>query len=260
MAVTALLRDHWPEYLSEALGLGLFMLSACVFGVLLFHPAAAGPQHIPSPMLRLALMGLIMGLTAVGNIHAPWGKRSGAHLNPAVTLAFYRLGRVTRPDAVAYIVAQFVGGALGTGLSVWMLGDWLANPAVDYVVTVPGPQGIAVAFTAELGITFLLVFIVLHVASAPGLARATGLVAGALVALFISVEAPLSGMSMNPARTVASAVWSGHAPALWLYFIAPVIGGQLAVTGFLRLHGTRRTLCAKMIHDRRVHCIFCGHR
>ncbi len=254
------MRTPWTEYLAEALGLGIFMISACVFGVLLFHPAAAGVRHIPDPMARGALMGLAMGLTAMVNIYAPWGKRSGAHLNPAVTLAFLRLGRMRPRDAVGYMAAQFIGGAAGTGLSVWLLGQRLADPAVNYVVTVPGAQGVAIAFGAELAISFLLVFIVLHVSSAPGIAPATGVVAGALVALFITFETPLSGMSMNPARTVASALWAGQAPALWLYMVAPVIGMLLAVAGFRRLAGSRRSACAKLIHDPRVYCMFCHHR
>lgn len=254
------MKTPWAEYLAEALGLGIFMISACGFGVLLFHPDAAGVRHIPDPMARFALMGLLMGLTAVVNIYAPWGKRSGAHLNPAVTLAFLRLGRMRPRDAAGYMVAQFLGGAAGTGLAAWLLGAWLADPAVNYVVTVPGVQGVAVAFGAELAISFLLVFIILHVSSAPGLAPATGIVAGALVALFITFETPLSGMSMNPARTVASALWAGQAPGLWLYLVAPVTGMLLAVALFTRLASARRAGCAKLIHDPRVYCMFCGHR
>lgn len=253
------MRTPWAEYLSEALGLGIFMVSACGFGVLLFHPAAAGVRHIPDPMARFALMGLMMGLTNVVNIYAPWGKRSGAHLNPAVTLAFLRLGRMRPRDAAGYMAAQFLGGAAGTGLAVLTLGPRLADPAVNYVATVPGAQGVAVAFGAELAISFLLVFVILHVSSAPGLAPATGVVAGVLVALFITFETPLSGMSMNPARTVASALWAGRGPALWLYVVAPVLGMLLAADGFHRLHGARRRACAKLVHDPRVYCMFCGH-
>ena len=108
-------RDHLPEYAAEAFGLGLFMMSACGFGVLLFHPASPVPAALPSLMLRSALMGLAMGLTCVLNMYSPWGRRSGAHLNPSVTLAFYRLGKLSRKDAVGYILAQFVGGLAGTG-------------------------------------------------------------------------------------------------------------------------------------------------
>src|SRR5215813_10097299 len=77
---------HWPEYLMEAAALGLFMLSACVFGVVLGHPASALVQALPNPLVRRILGGIAMGVTAVGIISSPWGKRSGAQMNPALTL------------------------------------------------------------------------------------------------------------------------------------------------------------------------------
>jgi len=88
------IRGHWPEYLTEAAGLGLFMLSACVFTTLLEYPGSPAHQAIADPFLRRVLIGIAMGLTAVGLIYSPWGQRSGAHLNPSVTLAFWRLGKV----------------------------------------------------------------------------------------------------------------------------------------------------------------------
>ncbi|MGH7704000.1 MAG: aquaporin, partial [Gemmatimonadales bacterium] len=109
-----LVRRHYPEYLLEAFGLGLFMISACAFGVLLFHPASPVIAWLPDPLPRRGLMGLAMGLTAVVNIYSPWGRRSGSHLNPAVTLAFWRLGKVDPRDLGGYVAAQFAGGVLGT--------------------------------------------------------------------------------------------------------------------------------------------------
>src|SRR6516164_6460440 len=74
--------EHWPEYLMEAAELALFMISACSFTVLLEHPASPVHQMLPNPLLRMALVGIAMGLTLLGLIHTPWGKRSGAHMNP----------------------------------------------------------------------------------------------------------------------------------------------------------------------------------
>src|SRR5574342_342866 len=93
---------HWPEYLMEAGGLGVFMLSACAFTVLLFHPESAMRQVVESPLVRRMLMGLAMGLTAVALVYSPWGRRSGAHLNPVVTFTFWRLGKIAGRDAVFY--------------------------------------------------------------------------------------------------------------------------------------------------------------
>jgi aquaporin Z len=92
------MRAHWPEYVSEAAGLGLFMVSACVFATALSHPASRLVQALPDPLVRRMLMGLAMGTTAVALIYSPWGRRSGAHLNPATTLTFWRLGKVATPD------------------------------------------------------------------------------------------------------------------------------------------------------------------
>ena len=249
-------RIHLAEYGYEALGLGLFMISACGFGVLLFHPASPVVQSIPREFPRRAIMGLAMGLTLVMNIYSPWGRRSGAHLNPAVTLTFLRLGKVKRHDAVWYIAAQFAGGLLGTAMAAWLLRRWIADPAVNYVATVPGMSGILPAFVAEVGISFLLMLVVLTVTNTPQLARFTGFIAGSLVALYITFESPISGMSMNPARTTGSAafaqVWTGS----WIYFLAPLLGMLLAAECHVRLLAVRRTACAKMYHDA-GHCIFC---
>ena len=103
------LRAHWPEYLIEAWGLGTFMLSACVFATLIEHPGSPVRGLAGDPLLRRIGIGLAMGLTAVGIIYSPWGGRSGAHLNPALTFTFYRLGKIDRVDAVFYGVFQFLG-------------------------------------------------------------------------------------------------------------------------------------------------------
>jgi glycerol uptake facilitator-like aquaporin len=102
----AALKEHWPEYLMEAAGLGIFMVSACVFGALLEYPVSPVHQTIRDPIVRRILMGLARGLTAVGLIYSPWGKQSGAHFNPAITLTFCWLGKVKAWDACFYTVAQ----------------------------------------------------------------------------------------------------------------------------------------------------------
>lgn len=257
--VVARLQDHWPEYLSEALGLGLFMISASAFGVLLEHPDSPARQALPDAFTRRALMGLAMGLTAIALIYSPWGKRSGAHYNPAVTLTFFRLGKVARADAYAYIVAQFIGGALGVAVASWTLGSRLAYPSVNYVVTRPGAFGAAVALVSEIVITALLMTVVLRV-SASRWTKATGVCAAICVALFITFEAPLSGMSLNPARTFASALGERDWTALWIYFVAPPIG-MLSAAYFTTRGGTRpRKACAKLDHDPAHRCIFCEHQ
>lgn len=250
-------RFHPLEYGAEALGLGLFMLSAAVFATLLGHPGSPLHPGWAHPWMVRAPMGLAMGATAVALIYSPFGQRSGAHLNPATTLAFYRLGKIHGRDAVAYGVAQFAGGLLGIALGRLILGRALADPAVDYVTTRPGSHGVAVAFVAEAAMTFLLMFLVLVVSNSRW-ARLTGGCAGLLVMLYITFEAPLSGMSMNPARTFASAFAAGDLAFLWLYFTAPPLGMLLAAEIFVR--SRRETICAKLHHTHRYPCIFrCGY-
>jgi len=257
----AALKHHWPEYLMEAAGLGLFMLSACAFATLLEHPASPVRQAIAAPLLRRIPMGLAMGLTAVSIVHSPWGKQSGAHLNPSLTLTFLRLGKVAPWDALFYVVAQFIGGVLGVRLASMLLGYVLADPTVNYVATVPGAYGVGVAFLAEVVISGVLMTVVLTVSNTPNLARFTGLCAGALVATYITVEAPLSGMSMNPARTFGSGLAAQAWTALWLYFTAPPLGMLLAAELYLRWPGARQVVCAKLHHHNNKRCIFrCGYQ
>jgi aquaporin Z len=235
---------HWPEYLMEAAGLGTFMVSACLFGVLL--------KDVPGLPGRM-LGGVAMGLTAVAIISSPWGQRSGAHLNPALTLTFLSLGKIAAWDAVFYIAAQFAGGIAGVLLCSLILGEPLAR--VQYVATVPGPDGPWVAFAAEFAISFLLVAIVLSFGNSR-LSSLTPWVAGFLVAAYITVESPLSGMSMNPARTVGSAFAAGIWTAIWVYFAAPALAMLAAGQTYRQWRGAHRVFCAKLHHHNDKRCIF----
>jgi len=248
---------HWPEYLIEAAGLGLFMVSACGFAVLFEYPGSAVHQAVPEPWLRRVLIGVAMGATAISIIYSPLGKRSGAHLNPAVTLTFLRLRKVEPWDAAFYVVAQFTGGALGVLLACTVVGQMrIADPAVSYVVTLPGAAGRWVAFVAETAISLGLMLVVLTVSNRRGLNRYTGLFAGALVAVYISVEAPLSGMSMNPARTFASALSAHVWTDVWIYFLAPPLGMLSAAELYRSLRGSESVLCCKLHHENDSRCIF----
>lgn len=251
------LARHWPEYLMEAAGLGLFMVSACVFAAALEHPASPVRQALDDAFLRRLLMGLAMGGTAVAIIYSPWGKQSGAHLNPAVTLTFLRLGKIAPWDAVFYTAAQFAGAAAGVLLSAWLLGvSLIADPHVNYVVTLPGEAGVGVAFAAEAAIAFGLMLTVLVLSNRHSLNRYTGLAAGLLVALYITFEAPLSGMSINPARSFGSAAVAQLWQDLWLYFTAPPLGMLLAAELYRRVKGSNAVLCCKLNHENDKRCIF----
>src|SRR5262249_31322943 len=114
--------EHWPEYFMEAAELGLFMISACFFSVLLGYAGSPIRLAVPDPFARRLLSGLAMAATALAIIHSRWGKRSGAHMNPALTLTFLRLRKLEPADAFFYILAQFVGGIGGVAVSSLLLG------------------------------------------------------------------------------------------------------------------------------------------
>ena len=250
---------HLPEYLMEAALLGLFMISACTFTVMLQHPASPLHGAIPDPFVRRLLTGLAMGGTAILLIYSPWGKQSGAHMNPAITLTFTRLGKVAPHDALAYVVAQFAGGIGGVLIARTALGGLLAHRNVGYAATLPGRWGTPVAFLAEAAISCLLVLVILSVSNHPRRAAYTGVCAGLLVAAYITVEAPVSGMSMNPARTFGSAFFAGNWTALWIYFTAPLLGMLAAAQLYLARHGRQGVACAKLHHQNSKRCIFCEY-
>lgn len=251
------LRAHWPEYLIEAWALGMFMVSAGVVTVLVEHPDFGIAERVGSADVRRGLIGLAMGLTAVALIYSPWGRRSGAHMNPAVTLTFWRLGRIQNADAGFYVVAQTAGGLLGVLLVLACFGERFSAAPVSYVATQP-VRGAGVAFVLEFVISCGLMLTVLVFSSRARLAPYTGLAAGALVALYIALEAPYSGMSMNPARSLASALPAGLYGDLWIYFLAPSLGMLSAAA----LHGALAVPvapCAKLVHARGQRCIHCGY-
>lgn len=256
-AANAVALPHWPEYLMEGACLGLFLISAAAFGVLLEHPQASVHQAIDSPLLRRALGGLAMGLTSVALVCSPWGRRSGAHMNPALTMTYWSLGKIHALDAWFYLAAQFLGATLGIQIADLLIGMPLRHGAVNYVVTVPG-QGFSKgeAFAAEFAISCLLMLVVLYVSNHKRLSRWTPFFAGSMVALYIFLEAPVSGMSMNPARTFGSAWGANEWTALWVYFAAPLLGMLCAGQIYARCFGADRVLCAKLHHHNSERCIF----
>ncbi len=259
MSLLRLLRNHWPEYLIEGWALGSFMISAGFVATALGSPRSAIHLAVDDPMLRNVIAGLAMGVTAIALIYSPWGKRSGAHMNPAVTLTFLRLGKTNSWDALFYIVAQTLGGTAGVLIVAALLGHDFTDAPVSYAATVPGAAGPWVAFAAELSISAVLMFVILSLSGTERFARFTGVAAGLLVALYISFESPFSGMSMNPARTFASAapgmLWDHY----WIYLLAPSVGMLIGAQAFLALRGLQRLPCAKLLHPENVRCIHCGY-
>lgn len=227
------LRAHWPLYVYEAAELAAFMVSACLFTALLFYPRS--PAAGIDSTLRRLLMGLSMGLTAVAIIKSPPGARSGAHFNPAISLTFYRLGKIGPKDTVFYILAHFLGATLGVALSALLLGSIIRSPQVNYAVTVPGLGGPPAAFAAETFMAALLMAVVLVTSNSKRLAPYTTWFMGLLITGYVFVFAPVSGFSINPARTFGSAVMANIWTSIWIYFVAPLLGMLSAAEVYARV-------------------------
>jgi aquaporin Z len=252
----AALRIHCPEYAMEALELGLFMISAGAFAVLLFHPSSPVVQTIESSLLRRGLMGIAMGFTAIALIYSPMGQRSGAHMNPSVTIAYWRLGKIENWDAVFYIVAQFLGAIAGMAAVDLLLGEYLEHPSVRHATTQPGMLGVTAAWLGEFAISLLMMLTVLTASNRKLIAPYTGIFAGCLLAIFIVIEAPVSGTSMNPARTLGSSLSAQLWMGLWIYFSAPPLAMLLACEVYMCLHRNAQVYCAKLHHFNGSRCIF----
>jgi len=202
------------------------------------------------------VMGSAMGATVIAIVLSPWGKQSGAHFNPAITLTFYRLGNVAFWDAVFYCAAQFAGAIAGVALASFVLEGAPMDRAVRYSATLPGFYGDTIAFVAELAISFILMSAILFASNHQVLAPYTHYFVAILVAAYVTFESPLSGMSANPARTLGPALYGRYWHGLWVYFIAPPLGMLAAGEVFRLAHERRGPFCAKLHRHNDKRCIF----
>jgi aquaporin Z len=242
----------WRELAAEFVGTALLLVLGLSAVVADFSPGSPIVTAIPSEDLRRLLTGVLFAGSATLIVYSPLGRISGGHINPAVTLAFYRLGKITGRSAIGYVLAQIAGGILGAILVVLA---WRTRAtSVDVGATVPGKGGVWASVGAEAAGTFGLVLLILNLVDRPRLMPFTAAAAGALVAVLVFVEAPVSGTSLNPARSLGPALagttWSG----LWVYLAAPPIGALAAAALYRR---RRRTVaCGKLIHDNAYACHF----
>ena len=246
-------------YACEFAGTALMLFIGISAVAFMWAPGSPVPA-VSNPALRRLITGLLFAGGATAVVYSPLGQRSGAHINPAVTLAFWRIGKVPTKDAAWYVVAQFLGAFAGTALAG--LAFHRLTTGVQYAATVPGDgYSWLTALAAEVAITFLLVFTIFVCVNKPRVAARTGLIAGALVALLVMVEAPISGTSLNPARSLAPAVLAPLYTSLWIYFVGPAAGALIAVAAYQGRWGAS-TVCAKLYHTEKYPCPFdtCGYR
>ncbi len=240
-------RAPWPLWWSELAGTALLVGVGCSLVVVDFGAASPVAARLPDAALRRALTGFLFGgvgaLIAVSRV----GKVSGAHLNPVVTLAFWLEGRLRRGVAVGYVLAQLAGGVLGA-LPLRLWGAMGASAA--YGATVAGPAGPWVAALGEAGATFCLVAGLFLFLGHPPLRRFTPALFPFLYALLVWAEAPLSGTSTNPARSLGPGLVSGELAGWWIYLLGP-LAGTLAALGLRRAWPRARALeirVAKVFH------------
>jgi aquaporin Z len=240
------------EYLAEYVGTALLLLvglSAVCADFAVHSPVVSA---LPDANVRRLLTAIIFAGTVTTIVYSPLGRRSGGHLNPAVTLAFWLQGKLTSRSAILYAAAQIAGALTGAALVLAIWGGWATN--VHLGATVPHDGGPFAALAAETAMTFLLVSLILNFADRPHLMVFTGAAVGTLVAFFVFVEAPVSGASLNPARTLGPAIVGSTFTYLWVYLVGPPSGALSAAV--LYRHRRSTVACAKLYHTDTVVCRF----
>ncbi len=205
-----MLRKYMAEYL------GTFIL---VFA----GTAAIVVNDISGGIVTHVGIAMVFGLVVAAMIYT-FGDISGAHLNPAVTLAFWYAKRFSGDLVLPYIISQTLG-AISASLVVYIL--FLNHDT--FGATLPAGS-LQQSFILELILTFILMLTIIHVATG---AKEKGIIAGVAIGSVVALEAlfagPISGASMNPARSIGPAIISGHLQTLWLYILAPIAGAWLAI-------------------------------
>jgi len=246
---------HLPDYLAEFAGTAFFLFVGLSTVALVFGIGSPVARHVHSAAVRRLIVGPLFAASAAAVVVSPLGRRSGGHLNPAVSLAFLRLGKMRRRDLAFYVIAQLAGALVAAALVRLAWGSRATS--VRLGATQPGDGGVWIAAVAELACTFLLMTLILEFIDHRRLMRYTPYAAAALAAFFVLVEAPLSGTSLNPARSFGPAVLASLYRDLWLYLVVPPLGAIAAALLF-RARKRRPTPCAKLLHDDRYPCLFVG--
>jgi aquaporin Z len=220
-----------------------------------FAPGSPVAAVIPGVSGRLLLTGALFAATGSLVAISPLGRISGAHVNPAVTVAFWLTRQVHPHDLVGYLMGQFAGALIG--VAAWRL-VWGRNAeAVMDGVTAPGP-GVhpCEAVALEALMTSVLVLTIFLFVSRPRLMRWTPLAVWLVVMLLVSQGALLTGTSLNPARSLGPAVIHASYSSVWIYFLGPLLGATMAAGLVHMLGGRMRPLTAKLFHDPRYRTIF----
>ncbi|PSB03137.1 MIP/aquaporin family protein [Merismopedia glauca] len=249
-------RLHWAEYIAEVIGTTLVVFVGLSTAVFNFAEGLPMEQLIPDRGLRLLMTGVVFAGSGSLVAISPLGKLSGAHINPAVSLAFWIQGKMSEIDFLGYIIAQFCGGIVGAFLLVTVWGKYAAS--VNNGMTLPGTDySLLFVFSAEIYMTFLLVLSISIFLSSSRLMQWTPLMTWLLMATMVWLGSPISGTSVNPARSFGPALVTWFWQDQWIYYIGPILGSLMAVMAFRLLSmGKRSVLTGKLFHVPHYRCIF----
>jgi aquaporin Z len=245
---------HFAEWLSELAGTTILVFVGLSAVTLVSAQGSVVERLLLPESLRLLLLGVIFAVIIILIAISPIGRRSGAHINPAVTLAFRITGHVHPHDLGGYWAGQFAGGLLGAGLLRAAWGS--AAASLDYGALQPS-VGTLEAIGLEAVMTGALVLAMFAFLSSPRTARWTPVAAGAAVALTIWLGAPATGTGINPARTFGPNIVAGDYRSWWVYFVGPAVGAAVvaAVWGLVPWP----VLTAKLYHDSRYPSVLRTH-
>jgi aquaporin Z len=218
----------WWLFFSEFVGTALLISIGLSVVILDFSPDSLVVSLMPSPGLRRLLTGFLFGTTGGLIAVSPVGKISGAHINPVVTAAFWLRRKIGTGPALGYILAQVAGGIAGSApLLFW----GRAGEAVRFGATLPGPGYTSwEAALGETAATFTLIVLLFLFLGHKPIRKFTPLLFPFLYAVMVRVEAPLSGTSTNPARSLGPEVISWEFHAWWIYWVGPMMGALLGLS------------------------------
>jgi aquaporin Z len=241
---------HWGIWAAEGAATFTLVFGGLSVVCLAFGRGSPAPDLLPWHGVRLLLVGMVFsGLNSLLAV-SPLGRLSGAHLNPAVTLAFRSLGRVSNADTAGYVVVQ-IGGALAGAAALRVAWGGIGE-SIDGGITLPTVSP-AAAFALEAAMTGLLVAVIVACVSSARLARWTPLVIWPLIAALVWVGGPYTGTSLNPVRSGGPAFVFGNLDSLWLYVVAPV-AGAVGIALAWRVGAMPQPKTAKLFHDPRYPC------
>lgn len=186
------------------------------------------PLFISDLDVALAVIGVLSGAVLTGLILTPLGRRSGGHMNPAVTIALWVMDAFPGRTVGPYVLAQLAGSVAGTALARAAWGTAVSRPSIAHAVVRPAPDWEATAvLLAEVGAMAAVILVVAHLLAHPRVTFLVPYVIGFAIATVISLLGPLSGGCINPARQLGPAALSGETKDLWIYLIGPVIGAVI---------------------------------